>query len=157
MRYGLRVEGANLTETYVVRWLSPVERVEYNRIRTPWPIKDRDFLIQGKAEFDGKGGVVMRFSSIEDPSFPDKGPVRAEAMDSTYMLAPIDNRKRSRLEYRMLVDPKGSIPNWVVNIYQSGFPKNMMLAIQRFSQRTDIPDYPMPPGSGWEPTPPAIR
>jgi hypothetical protein len=141
-----------LTETYVVRWISPVERIEYNRVRTPWPIRDRDFVIQGKAEFDGQGGVELRFHSIQDETIGDKGPVRGEAYDSTYKLTPIDDRKRTKLEYRMLIDPKGSLPRFIVNMYQSRFPKNLMLALQRQAHRTDLKDYAMPVGSGWDAT-----
>ncbi len=143
-----------LIESYVVRWISPVERVEYNRIRTPWPIQDRDFVIQGKAVFDGKGGVALNFHSIEDPQFPEKGPVRGEAWDSSYALTPTADRKQTVLEYRMLIDPKGSVPSWIVNIFQSRFPHDMILAIRKQALKKDIGDYPMPAGSGWEVSPP---
>ncbi len=139
-----------LIVSYVVRWLSPTERVEYNRIRTPWPISDRDFVIQGKAEFDGKGAVALNFHSIDDPTVPDKGPVRGEAWDSTYALTPTADRKQSTLEYRMLIDPKGAVPSWVVNIFQSHFPHDMIIALRKQAAKADIGDYPMPAGSGWE-------
>lgn len=148
-----RMEWApTLSETYVVRWLSPIERIEYERVKTPFIIKDRDFVIRGKAVFDGKGGVSLPFHSVTDAEVPEKGPVRGEVFDSTYTLTPSADRKSTKLEYRMLIDPKGSVPKWIVNFFQGKFPHNMILNLRKQVLKPGIPDYPMPPGSGWENT-----
>ncbi len=132
----------NLSEAHIVRWLTPHDRVEYVKVETPFVIKNRDFVIQGHAEFDKvKRAMHFDFHSIVDPATPETDAIRGVIHDSSYILSETADKKGTFISHRMHVDPKGSVAKWIVNIFQKGFPRKTFEGIRRQVLKPDIADH----------------
>lgn len=133
----------NLIECHIVRKISPRERIEYTAISTPPFTKDRDFVFRGRAEFIEKTReLVLHFTSVEDPAAPETNMVRGRVMDSTYRLRPVEGGKHTFVEYRVHIDPRGSVAKWMVNMVQKNIPFNTLEAIRRQVAKPDVVDHP---------------
>lgn len=129
----------NLHEARVVRWVSANERIEYNAIDTPFVIKDRDFVLDARADFDrAKRELTLSFHSIDDPLVPETGKVRGLVMDSDYVLRETPDKASTMVEHRMHINPRGSVAKWIVNLFQRGFPKKTFEAIRKQAARADV-------------------
>ena len=138
----------NLAEARMLKEISPVERVQYTHIKTPFVIKDRDFILHGRAQFDSQSrSILLRFSSADPSRFGlasvESHFVRGEILESSYRLTPIDGMKRTRVEFVVQVDPKGSVPKWIVNLFQGIYPRKSILALRKQAARPDITDHPL--------------
>ena len=91
----------HLKTARIVRETSPTDRVEYQRTRAPWPVKDRDFVFHALVEPDAaKKRLSIWMASIEGEA-PREGAVRgtisgkmiieAEAPDMTRVTFEINN------------------------------------------------------------------
>jgi len=138
----------SLSEARMLKEISPVERVQYTHIKTPFVIKDRDFILHGRAQFDSaQRAIVLRFSSADPSKFglePLKTDfIRGEILESSYRLSPIDQMKRTQIEFLVQVDPKGSVPKWIVNLFQGIYPRKTILALRKQAMRPDVVDHPL--------------
>ena len=119
---------ANLLESKDLTIFSPTDRVEYNRTEAPWPIKDRDFVFRATVEVDKPNKTLMiKIKSTTHQAKPvdeDKA-VRGELLESSYILASL-GENRTRVTVEIQADPKGSIPKWVVNWAQKGWPRKTL-------------------------------
>ncbi len=132
----------NLAEARVVRGITKVDRVEYVHINTPFVVKDRDFVIQGHADFDkAQKKVTLSFHSISDPEVPETGYIRGQIYESSYILKPTADGKGTFIQHILHVDPKGSIAKWIVNMFQKGFPRKTFEGIRKQVQKDDIVDH----------------
>lgn len=134
------VHSAKVTKT--VRPISQLERVEYNRTGVPWPLKDRDFVFHAAIKLDRqKQQVVVNVKSTEDPLKPeDSCCVRGEISHSTYHLTSIDGGKKTHIVIEIVVDPRGGIPNWIVNLFQKSWPRKTLLGVAKQLAKPDIKD-----------------
>jgi hypothetical protein len=127
-------------EVRVVRDISPVERVEYNRTHAPWPVKDRDFVFHAQMAVDPETQtVVYRLRSVKDDRAPedeDKA-VRGELEQSCYVLKSLDTT-HTRLTVEIQADPKGSVPKWVVNLVQRSWPRKTIQGIRTQAAKADV-------------------
>ena len=127
---------SDLAETYVVNQKSPLEKVEYNRTKTPWPLDDRDFVYNAKVVIHSKTKEVeIQMHSVEEKNIPaKKDVVRGALHASRYLLRSIDNGKRTYIEVEIFADPKGKVPKWLVNIFQSVWPSNTIDGIRKIAE-----------------------
>jgi hypothetical protein len=134
----------DLVESRLIRQISPVERIEYSHFRTPIFVKDRDFVLQGRADFDPVGKkLTISFHSVEDPAAPLTDRVRGEIQASSYTMSPVDDGKKTLLVLLAHVDPKGTVPKLLVNLFQKNFPRHAIEAIRKRAEKTDIPSQPL--------------
>jgi len=130
----------NILEAKNVRIISPTERVEYNRTSAPWPCKDRDFVFHAELKADKKAQtLVFQLKSVVDPGQPvdeDKA-IRGELLDSSYTLVSL-GEKKTRVTVEIQVDPKGSVPKFVVNWAQKGWPRKTLEGIRDQCKKSDV-------------------
>lgn len=96
--------------------------------------------------------LVMRTNVIQDPvtkiitskstAAPDKVPydddmVRVEMTKTEWIVTPLGNNK-ARIDYRLISDPGGSIPSFLINIASDFGPYKTMAA---FRKRVKLPEY----------------
>jgi START domain-containing protein len=132
-------------EAQNIRVFSPLERIEYNKTDSPWPVADRDFLFRVKTEFDKEQKqLIIRFESVEDPAKPDvPDTVRGRLYDSRYVLTSLDDGMRTRILVQIQADPKGEVPKWIVNLVQRDWPRQTLLGIERQVAKPDVPEHPL--------------
>ncbi len=135
---------ADLKECRVVRKISDLEFLEYDRAGTP-PIimKDRDFLSRVTIEPKPREKtLVMRYEPAEDPAAPPaRKYIRGELKSCVYVLTAIDGGARTEISAEVLCDPKGSVPKWLVNWFQGSWPRDTFVHMRRQAAKTDIADW----------------
>ncbi len=130
-------------EARVLREVAANERIEYTRIGTPFPLKDRDFVIQGRADYDAaKDAMILSFKSVEVPEGPETKLVRGVIHDSRYI---VTRRGPSEtfIEMFLHIDPMGSPPKWLVNLVQKNYPRGFLETLRTFLQENKIEDHPL--------------
>lgn len=133
-----------LVEARVVREMGPGERIEYNRTAAPWPLRDRDFVFHAKADWDpALGRITIRMSSVEDDAAPrDSRLVRGDLVSSTMVLTRLKDGAGTRVSLEVLADPKGNIPKWIVNLFQSHWPRKTLKGLRDQAAKPDVPEDP---------------
>ena len=127
---------AGLVDSRIIRWGAKDSFIEYDHIRMPLFLKDRDFVSIGKMSFDlSKKEMVFRYQPSDDPSAPRTKHIRGELIDTIFILSSIDNDKKTRVDAEFLCDPKGWIPKWVVNFYLKVWPKTTFRNLRKEVQR----------------------
>jgi hypothetical protein len=123
-------------ETKVLRKLDPHTEIIYARSRQPWPVKDRDLVMQRTVEVL-KPGEWYRVHLVclpgERPQVPNV--VRMERCETTFLLRAID-ATRTQIDYRVHADPGGHFPDWIVRLASKSIPLDTLSALARRAERT---------------------
>jgi len=132
-----------LVENKTVRKLGDDEYVEWDHIKTPPVLTDRDFVFAIKLELHPKEKQVsFNYHSVYDSGAPKTDYVRGEFKFGTFLLTSIDGGKKTRVLAEVLADPKGSVPKWIVNMFQSGWPHETIVRLRAQVAKPDIKDEP---------------
>lgn len=98
------------------------KRIEYSHFSAPWPASDRDFVYQIELIKSSDKKLVYRMYSVESELKPDDDSyIRADLFESSYTLEALDS-ETTAVELVFHADPKGWLPNWVINIIQRVLP-----------------------------------
>ena len=102
------------------------KRIEYSHFYAPWPATDRDFvyLIELVSETDTQ--LVYEMASVESNLMPvNQDKIRADLFETIYTLKALD-KGTTAVELTYHADPKGWIPNWIINIMQRVLPYKIL-------------------------------
>lgn len=115
----------------------------YNKYDLSWPVSDRDYLMQQRTTYDADAKVVtVTYESIEDPRWPaDDCCVRAVAVRTFWKFIHV-SATQTKIEVEVYTDPKGSLPAWLVNMIQRGWPYNSITGIGARAQKDDVTAHP---------------
>lgn len=105
----------NCGKSNIIERISDTEMVNYQLIKAPWPVSDRDMVVKMQVIQDPKTKVV-KVHSVSVPDYiPEvSGVVRIPKMESTYHLVPLADGT-IELDYYLHFDPGGLVPEWLVN------------------------------------------
>ena len=105
----------NNIETTILKKVSNLEYIYHAVIKAPWPVQNRDLVVNIKIEQDAKTKhMTMVAQSVPDYIPPKKGLVRIPMSKAEWWITP--NSGRLDINYKMQVDPGGVLPAWLVNI-----------------------------------------
>ena len=112
--------------------------LHYNRTDAPWPVSDRDTVLESKIDVSPeKATVTVRFKAT-------KSPLRGEVADVVRMLRLRGYYKltalsgtRTRVEYQVDADPGGSLPVWVVKMASQDMPVNTLTNLRARVRETN--------------------
>jgi len=126
-----------------IEMLSPMDRIEYSHIGTPWPLQDREFVFRAKVEVDKNAKqMLIRFSSIEDDRIPmPKGRVRGKLLKCVYTLNSAAEGAKTHLRIEILADPMGSVPKWLVNAFQRRWPFVTLTRIREQAAKANVGEH----------------
>ena len=120
-----------LAEERMVRQLDAMSYVEYNHFRLPLILSDRDFLTKVQIKLLPEArSFAMEAHTTEDELQPVGDPVRGE-LHSYYLMTAIEGGAKTRLQVIYVMDPKGSIPQFVVNSYSKDWPVGTYVGIRK--------------------------
>lgn len=103
-------------------------RLEMNM---PFPIQDRDMVIQGQLNQQSDGTVVLANKSIIDPRAPVRsGLVRVPAYEGTWQFRPLGNNQ-VQVTVNGYADPGGSIPIAFANLMVQQQPYEMLMNMRK--------------------------
>lgn len=103
---------------------------------TPWPFKDREFLLLGTIFRQGDGIV---FSAVDAPDrhYRDDSHVQANIHELTFAIFPL-SANRTRVEFTFSGDLGGWIPDFVQEIIQKRWPVRFIQALQAYLQNKTL-------------------
>lgn len=89
---------------------------QYSVMGTPWPMKDRDNVLQSVTTRDESTGVVHIETTAVPNYYPvQKGRFRVQKAHGTWTLRPIGPDK-THVTFTMHLEPGGGIPQWMINL-----------------------------------------
>lgn len=104
----------SVIETHDIARITDNADVGYYSWKCPKPLKNRDVVTLRSWYVLDKSYVIVNFS-VKHPKYPPrKDLVRAVSLQAGYLVQPTGNNSCT-LTYLAQVDPKGSLPKWVVN------------------------------------------
>ena len=94
----------------------------------PFPITDRDYVLRAEAQVDAGNKVfTARIKSVKDPRKGDDDCcVRAEAKNTYYRFEALPGSEKTKLTVEVHTDPKGSLPDWLINLIQKKWPSKTL-------------------------------
>lgn len=140
-----------LVKTKVIRHISETEAVNWNHIRTPSPLKDRDFVFKTLITTNpAKKQVVFSYHSVTDSLAPEYDAyVRGSFQSGKFELTMVERTNKDGAKTRgtnvvaeVLVDPRGSVPSFLVNMVQKSWPHKTLMALRKQVAKPDIKDDP---------------
>lgn len=116
----------------------------YMLLDFPFPLKDRDVMIQGKISKNTDGSVSIKNSAIKSnqPEQPDI--IRLSHYEGDWTFQKIGNNK-VKVSTRGYADPAGSIPSSFVNMFVQQQPYQMLMKMKKevhnpIYQQPKLPD-----------------
>lgn len=118
--------------------------MHYQTVEAPWPVEDRDFVVMIKVSQDRKTKVV-NFKSTSMPNYipVDKDHVRVTEIESSWTLVPKDDGTVLAIN-RILVNPGGSVPAWLVNLAAVDGPYETMLNLKEWIKKKKYAEAKVP-------------
>jgi ribosome-associated toxin RatA of RatAB toxin-antitoxin module len=95
---------------------SDQDLIRYQTVVAPWPVDNRDMIVEVHSRQDEKTGIVyQKVTALPDymKEIPDH--VRIREFRGNWTLTPLENGM-VEVQYELLVNPAGSLPAWVVNM-----------------------------------------
>lgn len=112
------------TNPYVVKKINESELIYYTEAKAPWPVVDRYVVVHLKVMQDPMSKIMkITINNVPDQIPEQAGFVRIKKYNAVIQVAPI-TETRVRVDYRLSVDPGGSIPAWVINMVSKKMPVN---------------------------------
>jgi len=132
-----------LKHSKIIEKISPAEHIEYSLFSAPWPASNRDFVYRvqrSQQQLDNHLQLSYRMQSVTHDAMPlQPGLIRGDIFSSEYRLTPI-NAQQTRVELIYHADPRGWLPNWIVNIIQRAFPFRMMRNLKQQLEQASSED-----------------
>ncbi len=134
-----RMSGSKILKT-----VSTYEYIVYQAFELPVFVSDRDYVYRGTVTRNAKGQVILSMTSCTWKSAPKTVGVRALMLHSRYVLTP-KGKSQTTVEVEIHTDPKGMVPNWLVNQIQKSWPVSTLNGVRQQARRKDIKPFPLPP------------
>jgi len=132
----------NMVEKKTIVRYSDLKALTYNNNDLPWPVADRDMVLMNVLRVDrDKKVLVVDTHSVEHPDYPPRKKVVRSFMPYGTLEFKRHGNKSS-VKMTILVEPKGSIPIWIVNMIQKRFPIQFLKALEKECKRVELPLLP---------------
>ena len=134
-----------LIEAKHIKYLSFHERWVYSCSNAPWPLQDRDFFTHSVVEVNKKiKKITVHMRSEEGPaSLARNDRIRVDMDRLAMVLESRDGGAKTHFSMEVRVDPKGWVPDWVVNLVQSRWPRKYIEGLRRQAAKPEIKNHPM--------------
>lgn len=108
--------GYKISEAKFLKRTNDKEFYYYSKIDFPWPLDDRDIIVQAKLEQDSASKRVTCTSHAKPNYLPEnKDVVRMKITTTKWTIVP-GTGGWCYIEYYIYADPGGNIPDWLVNM-----------------------------------------
>jgi len=116
-------------------------KIVYNRTHAPWPVADRDAVLDNVLSFDERERRVrLEFSSVTHPrKGAVDGVVRMPFLRGHWYLWPEAGGRKTRVEYQVHADPGGLLPAFLVNYASKDLPKKTIAGLRAQLKRRSYP------------------
>ena len=119
----------------LIKQVSPEELYYYTEVSLPWPAANRDFVAHLIVSQNPDTKVV----TIDGPAVPGfvpvkKGIVRIDHSFGKWIITPA-GPSQLHVEYSIHVDPGGSLPSWLVNMFATDAPLQIFKSLKTQLQK----------------------
>jgi len=129
---------SHLKTSTLVKRVSQNELYYYAEVSLPWPVANRDFVAHlTRYENAQTGTITIDGPAVSGMTPEKKGIIRINNSEGKWIITPVGNGQ-VRVEYSLHVDPAGSIPSWLVNLFSGETPmqifENLRLELKHSPQ-----------------------
>lgn len=115
----------------LVRKKSDENLVYHATTNFPWPLQDRDLVVRSTRTTDPVTGVVTSVSTALPDLLSDvDGVVRIRQFTSVWKITPVADGE-VYVDYRVLTDPAGKLPDWAINMGITSGPLKTMERLRK--------------------------
>jgi hypothetical protein len=138
-----------LVKTKMLRELSETESINWNHIKTPTPLQDRDFVFKTVLSTDpAKKKLLISYHSVTDPLAPETDHyVRGHFKSGKFELTVAERTNKDGTKTKgtlvvaeVVVDPRGSVPTFLINMVQKSWPHKTVTSLRRQVAKANIKD-----------------
>ncbi|XP_064482110.1 START domain-containing protein 10-like [Ornithodoros turicata] len=126
-----------MLESYDIGCLNPNNDIGYYAVRSPPPLRNRDFVLQRSWLETKKEILVLNHSVFHESAPPRRGFVRATSYLTGFVIRPSADGRGCHFTYVTQCDPKGTLPAWFVNkltqIFAPKMAKRVGVACQGYA------------------------
>lgn len=109
-------------ESYIIKRISATETLSYTETSVPWPASNRDIPINMVLNLDQKNNTLKVIARGVPNAIPaKKGIVRIPFFNSSWNVKS-DGKGRLFINYFLEMDPGGSVPAWITNMFVAKGP-----------------------------------
>lgn len=121
----------------VQKTISDTELIYHSEIDVPWPVSNRDFIVRVKISQDS----LTKKLTVDGENLPQyikeqDGVVRIMHTESNWTVTPRD--KYLDIVFTLHVDPGGSIPAWLINMFATRGP---LETFRNLRSQVNKPEY----------------
>lgn len=119
-----------------------MEEIYWIAFSLPFPVSNRDYVLHAVAVPEpDKGVFTANIKSVKHPSAPENDDyVRATANGTFYRFEAVKGQERTKLYVEVHTDPKGMLPDTLVNLIQKKWPSKTLSGLIKASRNAPIPD-----------------
>jgi hypothetical protein len=109
-------------KSVLVKKITPNKLIYYSEISAPWPVNNRDLYAIIEINIDSVRRI-LNVISVGDKNYgpPRKDLVRIPYSKGVWYITTVSN-KIIHLNYMLEVDPGGSVPAWILNLFSTKGP-----------------------------------
>ncbi|MFT3681163.1 MAG: START domain-containing protein [Ferruginibacter sp.] len=111
----------NTKRTFLVRNVSNNEFIYYAETSLPWPLRNRDVVINMLFSTDSAGKLTIKATGVKNETPEQDGIVRLSSFDGLWEVISTDSN-HINIRYQLSVNPGGSIPGWAYNMFVAKGP-----------------------------------
>lgn len=124
-------------ESKLLKRISKQELIYYHVTEAPWPVDDRDLVSRFSMKKNNQNEVEITSGNIDNYLSPQPGYVRVKRTNAYWKFTQLPNGK-VHAEYRLFLDPGGSVPAWIMNLFITNGPYETFLNMKK---RVNDPRY----------------
>jgi hypothetical protein len=109
-------------DSYIIKKINANEILYYSETALPWPVSNRDIPIRMVLNPDQKNNSLKVFASGIPDAIPEKKGIVRIPYFNAYWDVKSDGKNRLNITYVLKMDPGGSVPAGVTNMFVSKGP-----------------------------------
>jgi hypothetical protein len=126
--------GYKLSEAKLLKKVNDKEFYYWSKLDFPWPLSDRDIIVQAKLEQDSATRRVTAISTAKPDYLPEnKDVVRLKKTTTKWTIFP-GTGGWLYIEYYIYSNPGGNIPDWLVNMAIEVGPRETLTSMRKILQ-----------------------
>lgn len=106
----------------IIKRTSKTELIYYTEIEVPWPASNRDLYADFKLTQDSAGNSLQLVAKAIKDYLPPKDDLVRVPMSTGQWMATKISAQTIHLIYTLKLDPGGSVPAWVLNLFSTKGP-----------------------------------
>jgi hypothetical protein len=118
-----------IDKSKTIKKVSPTSLIAYYTVDMPWPIDNRDVVVDISLETNNKKGIsIIRMTENLTAYNELSGFVRIKKLKGYWKL--ISKGNYTDIVYQLHSDPGGSLPTWVINMFIVDGPYDSIMALR---------------------------